>query len=356
MVPHLSLKVTDIIHETADAITITLVPEDGSKVDYKPGQFITLIFHRNGKEIRRSFSLSSAPGIDADLRITIKRVPNGEISNYIYHHIKPGEIIKALPPAGRFVLEMDPEFQRDIFMVAAGSGITPVFSLIKSIIKSEPKSRVTLVYSNRNERSAIFYAQLNAHEKQYPDQFKCIYIFSDPEDKNYKYKAHLNLQLLKHLIEQNIIYDSAAAEFMLCGPFIFMRMAEMIIIAMGFDESRVHKENFVILAEQEAINTSPVQLPGDKTVTITYHGSNFDLIVPVGKPILKAALDKGIYLPYSCQGGVCGICSAICREGEVQMSVNDVLTTRDLEQGWVLTCVGYPMTGEVRLVIGEKVS
>jgi len=344
------LRVVQIIQETSDAITIKLLVEDGKTITYKSGQFITLIFERRGKEIRRSFSLSSAPGIDKELWITVKRIPNGDISSFIYRHIKVGEIIKSLPPAGRFVLQTNKSLQRDIFMVAAGSGITPMYSLIRSILIEEPKSRITLIYSSRNEQSTIFYKRLNELSEQYSEQLKCIYIFSNPEDKNHPYNVHLNLGLLKDLIEQNMQFDRDTAEFMLCGPFTYMRMAEMIIIAMGFDESRVHKENFVILAEQEAINTPPVQEKGYKTVNISYNGNNFDLIVSPGKPILKSALEKGIYLPYSCQGGVCGICSAICKHGEVKMSINDVLTNKDLEKGWVLTCVGYPITEKVELV------
>src|SRR6185437_5792509 len=132
--------------------------------------------------------------------------------------------------------------------------------------------------------------------------------------------------------------------------FDYMRKSEMIIVAMGFDKTQVHKEIFVVLAEQEAINTPPAQQAGNKTVHIDYRGQMYDLEIPVGKPILKAALEKGIYLPYSCQGGICGTCSAICKSGEVKMSINDVLTPKELDKGWILTCVGYPMTENTEIV------
>jgi ring-1,2-phenylacetyl-CoA epoxidase subunit PaaE len=349
MSPILSLRVTRIIHETKNAVSLHLQPEDGKEIQYHPGQFLTLIFNIRDKEIRRSFSLSSSPGIDKDLAVTIKRIPTGEISTYIYNHVKEGDIIKSLPPSGRFTLETDPKNRRDLFLVAAGSGITPVYSLLKSILVQEPHSRITLVYSNRNEQTAIFYNELNEFSDKYPKQFKCIHVLSDPIDKSHPYNRHLNLQLLCALIEKNLLFTKSEAEFMICGPFGFMRMAEMIIIAMGFGHEQVHKENFVILAEQEAINSIPVQEPGDKIVQVTYAGKSFDLEIPPGKTILKAALEKDIYLPYSCQGGICGTCSAICTEGSVKMTINDVLTEKELGKGWVLTCVGYPTTKKVSL-------
>jgi ring-1,2-phenylacetyl-CoA epoxidase subunit PaaE len=351
MEPFIYLAVSEIIHETRDAITIKLIPENGQAINYRPGQFITLIFNQNGKEIRRSFSLSSSPGFDSGLFITMKRMVNGEVSTYIYNHIRVGDVIKALPPAGRFVLKTQAGNRRDIFLVAAGSGITPVFSILKDILINETLSRVILIYSNRDERSTIFYEALNILSGKYPSQFKCIYVFSEPEKKTDAIHAHLNFELLRQLIDQNLQNNRSEAEFMLCGPFGFMRMAEMIIIAMGFNEERVHKENFVVLAEQEAINSPPVQELSDKYVTINYHDEIIDLLIPPGKAILKAALEKGIYLPYSCQGGICGTCSAICSEGKVEMTVNEVLTQKELDAGWILTCVGYPMTEKVRLKI-----
>jgi ferredoxin-NADP reductase len=351
MSPILSLRVFRIIHETKNAVSLHLQPEDGREVQYQPGKFLTLIFNIRDKEIRRSFSLSSSPDIDKDLAITIKRIPNGEISTYIYNHVKVGDIIQSLPPSGRFTLETDPKNRRDIFLVAAGSGITPVYSLLKSILVQEPQSRITLVYSNRNEETAIFYNELNELSDKYPEQFRCIHVLSDPIDRSHPYNRHLNLQLLRDLIEENLHFERSVAEFMICGPFGFMRMAEMIIIAMGFGRQQVHKENFVILAEQEAINTIPPQQPGNKTVSIIYYGNTFDIVVPVGKTILKQALEEGINIPYSCQGGICGTCSAICTKGEVKMTINEVLTEKDLNKGWILTCVGYPMTENVVLDI-----
>ncbi len=348
---HLIVRVSEVIRETPDAITLKLSPESGQQpIFYKAGQFLTFLFKRGAKELRRSYSISSSPVADSTLEITLKRVVNGEISTYLYNHVKQHDILQALPPAGRFTLETQASAQRDIFLIAAGSGISPVYSLLKTILLEEPLSRVTLLYCNRDEASTIFYKQLNALALQYPKAFNLIYIFSEPQDKYYKYKAHLNFGLLEQLINENLVFERDKAEFFLCGPFAFMRMADTIIVVMGFDESRIHKENFVILAEQEAINTPPaLEDQSEKTVFITYKGNSHTVKIPYGKAILKAALEQGIHLPYSCQAGICGTCAAICKEGKVRMSINEVLTAKDLNQGWTLTCVGYAATKQVTL-------
>lgn len=347
---HLFLKVAEVITETPEAITLKLLSMPEQDILYKPGQFLTFVFKRGEKELRRSYSLSSSPETDKTLSVTLKRIVNGEISTYLYNHIKEGDVLEALPPAGRFTLEADADLQRDIFLIAAGSGITPVYSLLKAMLIKEPLSRVTLIYSNRNEANTIFYKQLNLLAEKYPKTFNLIYVFSDPQDRNHKYKAHLNLGLLEHLINDNLLFERDKAEFFLCGPFAFMRMADTMIVVMGFDESRIHKENFVILAEQEAINTPPlIEDKTDKTVYISYKEAQYAIRVPYDKPILKAALEQGVYLPYSCMAGICGTCAAKCIEGQVKMTFNEVLTAKDLAEGWVLTCVGYCANRHVKL-------
>lgn len=349
LMDYLNLKVTEIITETADTLTIRLQPEDDSKLKYEPGQFLTFIFNRHSKEIRRSFSLSSSPDTDPIPAITIKRIVNGEISGFLHHHISKGDVLRALYPSGRFTLAMEPSLRRDVFLIAAGSGITPVFSILKSLLIREPLSRVTLIYSNRNEKSTIFYNELNELAKQYSDRFTCIYIFSDPDDKTYRYWAHLNIGLLEELIRENMSFEKEKAVFMLCGPFTFMRMAEMIIIAMHFDESAIHKENFVLMQQPETISMPAIEDRSDKKLTIRYRGKTYVITVPYGVTILKAAMNNGIHLPYSCQGAICGICAGICREGKIQMPVNFVLGKDDISKGWVLTCVGYVATSQALL-------
>jgi ring-1,2-phenylacetyl-CoA epoxidase subunit PaaE len=361
--------VTGIIRETEDAISIKLVPElyppaPGTTAEqavvaipalsYKAGQFLTLVFNKGEREIRRSYSLSSSPDVDTELCITVKRIINGEISRYLFEKLKPGDRLEALPPNGRFiVIPPDPPQPRDLLLITAGSGITPVYSIIKSALIREPLCRLTLIYSNRNAKSAIFYEELVQLQASSSGKLKCIFIFSDRAPRPDSIRGHLNKDMLQMLISENLHYQKQLAEFYLCGPFTFMRMAEIALIAMGFDENRLHRENFVINAEQEAINTPPyIEDITDKKVFISFPGGTAELIVPARTNILEAALRNGVSLPYSCRAGICGSCAARCSKGEVLMSNNQVLTKKDLDQGWILTCTGYPATKTVELNFG----
>jgi ring-1,2-phenylacetyl-CoA epoxidase subunit PaaE len=346
----LSLLVTEIIPETPEAVTIKLASAKGGPVAYKAGQFLTFIFNIRGRTIRRSYSLSSAPESDAQLAITVKKVINGEISRWLIAHLKTGDLLTALPPAGRFTLDIKTSLQRNIFMIAAGSGITPVFSILKSILIKEQLSRVTLIYSNRDESSAIFFHQLNQLQELYKSRFDCIHIFSKPQDKKYIYKGHLNLWLLEELIRKHLTFEKTAAEFFICGPFSFMRMAETMIVFMGFDEQQIHKENFEIPGAEETIQIIPSMMDKtDKQVTFVKGDELFTYRAPYDQPVLNSALAQHVPLPYSCKAGFCGTCAVICRKGEIVMSTNYVLTDKDLREGWVLTCTGYPSSQEIVL-------
>ncbi|SDK01540.1 ring-1,2-phenylacetyl-CoA epoxidase subunit PaaE [Catalinimonas alkaloidigena] len=346
------LKVTEILDETPDARTLRLLPESPTTLPYKAGQFLTFVFEVKGEKIRRSYSLSTAPGLDAHLAITFKKVPFGVVSHLLFEDVQVGDVLQALPPTGRFTLPAGSQ-PRDLVMIAAGSGITPLYSLLRTALAKEPQSRITLIYSNHNEQSTIFYESLQALARQHPDRLKIVFIFSDPADKTHGHHGHLNVFLLKKLLRTNVHFAKENAQFFLCGPFTFMRMCHMIIRVMGFREDHIHRENFVVVTEKKGIEKTLIQDKSDKTVAVTYRGKTDRVEVPYGKPILRAALDQGLTLPYSCLGGICSTCAAVCTSGRVEMSVNEVLTEKDLKEGWVLTCVGYPATPDVAVAFPE---
>jgi ring-1,2-phenylacetyl-CoA epoxidase subunit PaaE len=346
----LELKVKKIIRETAYAITLELENTDGQPIDYQSGQFLTFLLNIHGKELRRSYSLSSAPQIDKNLAVTISRVVNGEVSRYLIDNLKEGDILTALYPAGRFTLQTDASLQRDIFMIGAGSGITPLFSMLKTALKEEPKSRLTLIDSNKNENTALFWQQLKTLATQYQSRLKTIHLLSDPLPASNQYPVRLNIALLEKLINENLTYTKALAQFFVCGPPHFMRMVRMTLIFMGFQGDNIHKENFVTEALKESAgpvstDTSP------KIVTILYKKKQYAVEVPPHTSILKAALNQGIQLPYSCMGGMCSTCSGICKSGNVHMAINEVLTDKEVAQGWILTCVAFPTTDDVLVEI-----
>lgn len=344
----IQLQVSEIIPETHDTKTLRLRPTDGRPVPYRAGQFLTLLFHHLGHEVRRSYSLSSVPGKDSGdaaepLSLTIKRVENGEISRFLLDHLKIGDTLTSLPPAGRFTLDTDPDQQRDLVLIGAGSGISPLYGILKQALRDEPKSHITLLYCNTNEKNIIFYQQLEALRQQHPDRFQLIHLLSQPSDGWQKAghirRGRLNNWLLETMLPELVKFERANARWYVCGPFAFMRMVQITLVFSGIHRDAIKKENFVI---EPVTRTPPPELARDHRILLRFRGTEYDIDVPAYKSILQAALDHGVPLPYSCKGGRCSSCAGRLKAGEVHMTINDVLTERDLNNGWVLTCTGYP--------------
>lgn len=333
----LRLKVEAIKWELPDTVTFLLSEADGKKISYTAGQFITLIFDHHDEEIRRSYSLSSSPDEDL-LAITVKRITNGEISRFLLTKIKPGDIINAEAPAGRFVLQNYGE-EKDIVLFAAGSGITPILSQLKYVLKRPGKSNITLIYSSTNAGSVLFDEELNTLAISHPDRLTVIKLLSN-EGKR------LNNIMVEQLVKQAVKHDLTKAEFYLCGPFTYMRMIRLTLLYMGIEPVQIRKENFVL--ETISVTESAINFP-PRTIRIKLKDETYDLVVGENQSILQAALQNGIQLPYSCRNGICSACTALCKGGGVTMVKNDVLTDLDLSQGWVLTCTGHPVRDDVAI-------
>lgn len=328
----LQLRLEKTEPETADTSTFYLSNVTGEKVSYKAGQFITLVFDHHHEEIRRSYSLSSSPDEEL-LAITIKRIPNGEISRFMFSKIKPGDILNAVEPAGRFVISHSEE-TKDIIIFAAGSGITPVFSQLKHLLPQKGKSNIVLIYSSLSPQNIIFKSQLDELALRYADRFKLMYLLSSEGNR-------LNNIMAEQLVKRNTPNGLLNTEFYLCGPFTYMRMLRLTLLYLGVEAQQIRKENFVI----DTVTVSPAALnyPPQK-IGITYKGEHYDIIAGENQSILQAALQNGIKLSYSCKAGVCSACAVICTSGKVEMARNDVLTPEDIAAGWILTCTGHPIT------------
>ena len=324
----LQLRIEAIKWETADIATFYLKDTEGKRVSYQAGQFITLVFKHRDQEIRRSYSLSSAPAEDF-LTITIKRIANGEISRYMLSKLRVGDILTAVEPAGRFTFKRL-QSKTDLFLFAAGTGITPIFSLIKDRLSKVSKSKLTLFYSSNNQE-ILFRARLDELAAKYPEHFAIVYLISS-EGKR------LNNLDIERLIKQYLNFKLEDAEFFLCGPFSYTRMLRLTLLYMGIDTNKIRSEKFVI---------DTIKVPGTLVsyppgfVKINFKGERFDIAIGENQTILQAALQNGIQLPYSCRVGSCSTCAAICKSGKVVMSANEVLTDEDLKQGFVLTCTGH---------------
>ncbi len=331
----LQLKVEAIKWELPDTATFFFTEISGKKIHYKAGQFITLVFSHHEEEIRRSYSLSSSPDEEL-LSITVKRIANGEISRFLLTKIKKGDIVNAVEPAGRFTITgFDTE--KDIFLFAAGSGIVPIFSQLKYVLKRPGKSRLTLIYSNQNEQGVLFKNELDELLEKSAGRLNIIHLLSS-EGKR------LNNLAVEQLVNKNLKDDLAKAEFYTCGPFTFMRMIRLTLLFMGLEPGQIRKENFVL----ETIKVSPslINFPPRK-VRIHFKNETYDLVTGENQSILQAALQNNIQLPYSCRVGDCSTCAAICKSGKINMVKNDVLTDADLAAGWILTCTGHAVTDDV---------
>jgi ring-1,2-phenylacetyl-CoA epoxidase subunit PaaE len=332
---NITFKVDKIVNETEFSKTFYL-KSTGEKITYKAGQFLTFILNLYSKDIRRSYSFGSTPGVDDDLFITVKRIENGAVSRYFFEHIKEGDSLISLPPSGRFTIEERNESV--YFFIAAGSGITPIFSLLKQLLFHQ-HNKVILLYQNTDERSSIYRRHIVELQSEFADRFTLVEIFSKPTEEVNQPKR-LNNHSLEKIIKEHTSKQEDVV-FYLCGPIEFMRMAHFTLRVLGYKEEQVKKENFVV----DFIPKAPfLEDTSPKNVVIHFNGRMHNIEVAYPNNILEVALKNNIQLPYSCRGGRCSTCTAKCTSGSIKMSINDVLTEKDLERGLVLTCVGYPET------------
>lgn len=346
----MKLRITDMIFGPSDTVVIVFDTPEQEKPLYKAGQFLTLLFNVRNRELRRSYSLCSSPDMDEPLAIAIKRVENGEISRLLHHHTVVGDEILAMEPNGLFVYNPERNLERTVFLFAAGVGITPLFSIIKTALSRETSSQIVLVYSNRTAQDTLFYDQLNEWQLGYPDRFRIIYAFSQSQDL---LTARLNVSLVQKVVAENLAFDRSEALFYTCGPLDYMNTCSITLLNLGFDRTQIKRETFV-LPEDEADDddTTEKAVIDTKTYSVVLHfqESIYTLEVPYNKTILNAALEKKIKLPYSCKSGLCSTCIATCTKGKVRMDYNQVLVDEEIANGRVLVCTGHPTENETTIV------
>ncbi len=352
---YFQLLVKDIIVETRDAISIIFENPD-NKITYKPGQFLSLIFKIDGEDIRRSYSLSTSPYSDTDLGVTVKRVDQGKISNYINEKIKPGDLIEAMEPKGNFTIDINPEAKRHVVLFAGGSGITPLFSIGKSVLLKEPGSQVTLIYQNRNEESIIYKGIIDQYLSKFPN-FRVTHILSQPTEGWAGMKGRISGQDVQNLMQEIAKEKNIEPVFYLCGPHDMMDTIIDQLTLMNFPHNAIHKESYVTASTKAATHeqkeASPVdQVIESREVTILLNGEEFKITVEPGNYILETALDADLNMPFSCQSGLCTACRGKLISGKVKMDDPDGLSEEEIAEGYVLTCVSHPVTDDVVIEIG----
>jgi ferredoxin-NADP reductase len=340
--PSQFLTIQSITQDTADVKSFIL-KEIGEKIQYQPGQFLTLL-HPQSKEIRRSYSLSSHPKKDKELKITVKRIANGEYSRWLFDHAKIGDQLETIGASGFFKLPDDLAEETTVILLAAGSGVTPILSILKEILFFR-KNRVVFIYSNRSKEDTIYYDEVNALEKRFPDKLKMELLFSN--NKNLL-RARLGKALLSELIE-TYVKDTSKALAYLCGPNYYMQMAMITLANEGFTTENIRTEIF----NTEKPKTKNLPPDTDQHQVVLYYQKNkYSLKVQYPNTILQTAKQAGVDLPYSCEAGRCGTCAATCTKGSIWMSRNEVLLDKETDRGRVLTCTGYPVGGDAEITVG----
>ncbi len=333
------LQIKKIITETADTKSFILSAPGGESLDYQPGQFLTFVFPNiSGGEDRRSYSISSTPVLQEPLKITVKRVANGAYSRWLTDKAKEGDMVNTTGASGYFVLPGDMAVHKQFLFFAAGSGITPVISLIKTILHVSNDTTIVLVYSNRSVSQTIFYDELLQLQEKFSHRLQVDFLFS--ADTRHRGKR-LNVGMITVAA-----HTYPRAVFYVCGPLEYMRTITIVLRTEGIAENAIHKEIFY--SEKPVIKEMPPDvLPHE--VRLTLEGKEYHFTSGYPVTILQAAKALGIPVPYSCEAGQCGTCSATCVSGKVWMWHNDVLLEDEIAKGRVLTCTGYAVGGDVEL-------
>ncbi len=357
------LTLRDIVQETADTVTLVLdVPESlQSAFAYQHGQYLTLRFHIGGKEERRAYSMSSSP-LEKSLAVTVKRVPQGKVSSHIHEQVQKGDQIEISPPEGKFTIALEEEKRRTFYLFGAGSGITPLMSILKTVLEKEPKSEVHLLYGSRDEDNIIFNEQLEALKTHYNGQLRVERILSRPKKDKAKGLAGLfskgtttwtgKTGRITPKQVANFISDSSDANkesvYFICGPGDMNLAVEKFLLNQGIDKERVHVEHFSGVVNDQAQKASSQDL---ETASVRVHleGEDFELSIKKGKTILDAILDSNREAPYSCTAGACSTCVAKVVKGAVRMDTCLALDEEEVQDGLILTCQSHPTSAEVEI-------
>jgi ring-1,2-phenylacetyl-CoA epoxidase subunit PaaE len=347
------LPLSDVIHETSEAVTLRMAQPLVDRVNYLPGQYLTLKVNIDGESHYRSYSLSSTPQLDRYLAVTVKRLPGGLVSNHINDHFAPGQLVEFLRPAGHFVLEAATQQRRHLVLIGAGSGITPLMGILRAVLYQEPYSRVSLLYANRSVATVIFRERLETLAETFPQRFALRHILSQPAaDTPLPHHAgHLTAAQLPALLAQVAPESALPREYYLCGPQGLLDAAQAGLHALGVPDADIHQERFVA---NEEITAPQAALSGPtRWVTLRMGDALHQVKVPPGTTVLQAALAQGVRLPYSCRRGICSTCMSTLEQGKVEMDHPESLLDFEVQKGRVLTCQAHPMTDDVRIRVGD---
>ncbi len=344
------LTVKEVKRETPDCVSVLFdVPASlQNEFAFSQGQSLTLRTNINGEEVRRNYSICSSP-LENKLRVAIKKVEGGLFSTFANEQLKKGDRLDVMPPVGKFNTPLHPDQQKNYMAIAAGSGITPVISLIKTTLATEKHSRFTLVFGNRNRNSIIFFEELEALKNQYMDRFRLVHILSRERmdtEINFGRITADKLQELDRLED-----FTSTDEFFICGPTEMIFTSKAFLEKKGIEGKKIHLELFnSTKSPQSTVDRPQTSTTGAvSAVQVKVDGRSFEVAIALNsnQTILDAALQQGADLPYACKGGMCCTCKAKLLEGEVSMDVHWGLEEEEVQQGYILTCQSHPKTEKV---------
>ncbi len=362
------LRVRTVEPDTAEAVIVSFdVPPDLREAfGFTQGQYLTLRKTIEGVDLRRSYSICAGVD-DGELRVGVRKVKGGVFSNWINAHLQPGDSVSVMAPQGRFFVPLDPAARRHHVGFAGGSGITPILSIMKTVLAREPHSRFTLVYGNRSLRSTMFKEELEDLKNRYMTRLVLQHVFSDEHTDSPLSMGLMNRDKIAELLA-SVLPAASIAQAYICGPFQMNDEAEAALLAAGVPESRIHIERFGVAAAATGISGQPANQtvgavvhearPGDAEqarIVIIRDGLRREIQFSRDQPsILDAASAAGLEVPYSCTSGVCGTCRAKVLEGDVRMERNFALSKDEVAAGFVLTCQAHPMTPQVVLSFDDR--
>lgn len=349
-----SLKVAGITQETADCVSVVFDVPESLQAEYKyiQGQYLTLKMNVGGEEIRRSYSLCSSPATDKEIRVAVKKVCNGKGSTWINEKLKVGDSVEVMTPMGNFFSTLDANNKKHYVLFAGGSGITPMFSILKTVLAAEPHSRVTLIYGNRDEQSIIFRKQIDQVAADNSMRVKVIHVLENPPaGTDELYRGILLPEKVRAIFDKHVGL-SPGNEYFICGPGPMMENVKKVLADVKAPADRTHIEYFSAVIEAVAA-AEKKSAPGGKVlshVTVILDGEHRDFdLASDGLSVLDTAVQADMDVPFACKGAVCCTCKAKILEGKATMTMNYALSEQEVADGYILTCQAHPASE--RLVV-----
>lgn len=347
------LAIKEIKKETADCVSVLFdVPAElKPEFQFTQGQSLTMRAMINGEEVRRTYSICSSP-LDNELKVAVKKVEGGLFSTFANEQLQKGDVLDVMTPIGKFYTSLHPSNKKQYVAFAAGSGITPVLSIIKTTLATEPNSEFTLIYGNKNRASIIFFEELEGLKNKYMQRFNLIHILSREKTDALINFGRISKDKCSQLF-QKLVNLKTADEFFLCGPQEMIFDVKNFLEANGVAEKNIHFELFTTAgSKKKAVSHEPgaaSETSLASTITVKLDGRSFEFAIPLNSDdsILDAAMKQGADVPYACKGGVCCTCKAKLIEGEVDMDVHWGLDHEEIELGYILTCQSHPKTEKV---------